>query len=49
MSKRGGGGGDQFVKLKLVNPPKLTAKEKELYARLAAASHFDARELLRAR
>jgi curved DNA-binding protein len=46
MNKRGGGRGDQFVKLKLVNPPKLTAKEKELYVKLAAASHFDARELL---
>ncbi len=46
MNKRGGGRGDQFVKLKLVNPPKLTAKEKELYVKLADASHFDARELL---
>jgi curved DNA-binding protein len=49
MNKRGGGRGDQFVKLKLVNPPKLTANEKELYVKLAAASHFDARELLPAR
>lgn len=49
MNKRGGGRGDQFVKLKLVNPPRLTAKEKELYGKLADASHFDARELLPAR
>jgi DnaJ-class molecular chaperone len=49
MNKRGGGRGDQFVKLKLVNPPKLAAKEKELYEKLAAASHFNARELLPAR
>ena len=49
MNRRGGGRGDQFVKLKLVNPPKLTAKEKELYEKLAAASRFNARELLAAR
>ena len=49
MNTRGGGRGDQFVKLKLVNPPRLTGNEKELYGKLAAASHFDARELLPAR
>jgi DnaJ-class molecular chaperone len=46
MNRRGGGRGDEFVKLKLVNPPKLTAKERELYERLAAESRFDARQLL---
>jgi DnaJ-class molecular chaperone len=46
MNRRAGGRGDQFVKLRLVNPPRLTAKEKELYERLAAESRFDARELL---
>lgn len=49
MAKRGGGRGDEFVKLKLVNPPKLTVKEKELYEKLADVSRFNARELLPAR
>jgi DnaJ-class molecular chaperone len=46
LNRRPGGRGDQFVKLKLVNPPKLTAKERELYEKLAAESRFDARQLL---
>jgi curved DNA-binding protein len=46
MNKRGGGRGDLYIKLKVVNPPKLTAKERELYERLAAESRFNARELL---
>jgi curved DNA-binding protein len=49
MNRRGEGRGDQFVKLKLVNPPKLTAKEKEHYQGLAAESRFDPRQLLPAR
>jgi DnaJ-class molecular chaperone len=49
INRRGGGRGDQFVKLKLVNPPKLTSKEKDLYERLAVESRFDARQLLPAR
>jgi DnaJ-class molecular chaperone len=44
LRKRGGGGrGDQYVKLKIVMPPKLTAKEKELFAKLAAESRFNPR------
>ena len=43
------GRGDQFLKLKLVNPPKLSAKEKEHYQGLAAESRFDPRQLLPAR
>ena len=46
MNRRAGGRGDQFVKLKIVNPPKLTVKEKRLYESLAGESHFDARQLL---
>jgi DnaJ-class molecular chaperone len=46
LARRGGGRGDQFVKLKLVNPPKLTAKEMELYEKLASVSRFYARDLL---
>ena len=48
LNKRGEGRGDEFVKLKLVNPPKLSAKEREQYERLAAESRFDARQLLAA-
>lgn len=46
LGRRGGGRGDEYVKLKIVNPPRLTAKERELYERLAAESRFNARELL---
>jgi curved DNA-binding protein len=46
LNKRSGGRGDEYVKIKIVNPPKLTAKEKELYEKLAAESRFNARELL---
>jgi curved DNA-binding protein len=38
--------GDEYVKLKLVIPPKLAPKEKELFEKLAAESGFDARALL---
>ena len=44
--QRGGGRGDQYVKIKIVIPPKVTAKEKDLFEKLAAESHFDPRELL---
>jgi curved DNA-binding protein len=43
LNKRGGGRGDQYVRLKIVMPPKLTAKEKELFEQLAATSDFNAR------
>lgn len=46
LNKRGGGRGDEYVKLKIVVPPKPTVKEKELFERLAKQSHFDARELI---
>ncbi len=49
MNRRTAGRGDQYVKLRLVNPPNLTNREKELYERLAAESRFDARQLLRAK
>jgi DnaJ-class molecular chaperone len=45
LHKRGGGRGDQMVRIKIVIPPKLSPKEKALFERLAAESHFDAREL----
>jgi DnaJ-class molecular chaperone len=46
LNRRGGGRGDQYVKLKIVIPPRLTAKEKELFEKLAAESSFQARELM---
>jgi curved DNA-binding protein len=46
INQRRGGRGDQYVKIKIVIPPKLTAKEKELFEKLGAESHFDPRELL---
>src|SRR5262245_20416340 len=46
MNRRAGGRSDLYARLKIVNPPKLTPKEKELYEKLAAESRFDARELL---
>jgi DnaJ-class molecular chaperone len=46
LNRRGGGRGDQYVKIKIVNPPRLSPRERELYASLAAESRFNARELL---
>ncbi len=43
LNRRGGGRGDEYLRLHLVNPPHLDEAEKDLYARLAAASRFDAR------
>jgi len=45
--RRGSGRGDQYVRLKLVNPPSLTASERALFEQLAAASHFNPRELMK--
>jgi curved DNA-binding protein len=46
LNKRRGGRGDEYVKIKIVNPPKLTARETSLFEKLAAESKFDPRELL---
>jgi len=46
LNKRRGGRGDQYVKLKIVNPPAPTLAEKELFEKLASASRFNARDLL---
>ncbi|HEX9454452.1 MAG TPA: J domain-containing protein, partial [Candidatus Binatia bacterium] len=45
LTRRSGGRGDEYVKLKIVIPPKLEPKEKELFEKLAAESRFNAREL----
>jgi len=47
MQRRGSGRGDQYVQLKLVNPPTLTENERALFEQLAAASHFNPRELMK--
>src|ERR1700730_12943989 len=46
LSRRAGGRGDLYAKLKIVVPPKLTSQEKELFKKLAAESRFNARELM---
>ena len=46
LNRRGGRRSDLYARVLIVNPPKLTAKEKELYQKLAAESHFNARDLL---
>jgi curved DNA-binding protein len=43
LNKRRGGRGDEYVRLKIVIPPKLTPEEKELFEKLAAASRFNPR------
>jgi len=47
MQRRGSGRGDQYVRLKLVNPPTLTDSERALFEQLAAASRFNPRELMK--
>jgi DnaJ-class molecular chaperone len=47
VQRRSSGRSDQYVRLKLVNPPTLTESERALFAQLAAASHFDPRELMK--
>lgn len=45
LSQRNGMRGDQYVRLKIMNPTGLNAKQKELFEQLAAESRFDPREL----
>jgi len=47
VQRRGSGRGDQYVRLKLVNPPTLTESERTLFEQLAAASRFNPRELMK--
>lgn len=46
LNRRSGGRGDLYVRLKIIIPPRLSAKEKELFEKLAAESRFNPRELL---
>jgi DnaJ-class molecular chaperone len=43
LNKRGGGRGDQYVRLKVMVPTHPTDREKELYRELSGASHFKPR------
>jgi curved DNA-binding protein len=43
LNKRGGGRGDQYVRLKIVVPTQPTEREKQLYKELAEASQFKPR------
>jgi DnaJ-class molecular chaperone len=47
VQRRRSGRSDQYVRLKLVNPPTLTDSERALFEQLAAASHFDPRALMK--
>ena len=46
LNRRGGGRGDQYARLRIVIPPRLTAQEKEIFEKLKAESRFNARELM---
>jgi len=46
LARPGGGQGDQYVRLKIVVPPKPTEKEVELLKNLARESRFNPRETL---
>jgi DnaJ-class molecular chaperone len=46
LNIRGGGRGDEYVRIKIVNPPNLGPRERELYANLASESRFNPRELM---
>jgi DnaJ-class molecular chaperone len=43
---RRGGRGDEYVKIKIVIPSRLTAEEQDQFEKLAAESRLDPRELL---
>ncbi|GGH17505.1 DnaJ C-terminal domain-containing protein [Silvibacterium dinghuense] len=44
LSERNGARGDQYVRLKILNPTDLSAKQKELFEQLATESHFNPRD-----
>ncbi|HVF88748.1 MAG TPA: J domain-containing protein [Blastocatellia bacterium] len=45
LSKRGGGRGDQYVKLRIVVPGNISDREKRLYEELSEASRFNPRSV----
>jgi DnaJ-class molecular chaperone len=46
LNRRSGGRGDEYVRLKIVIPPHLNAKEKDLFEKLRDESSFDPRKLM---
>jgi curved DNA-binding protein len=46
LQRQGGGRGDQFARIQIVNPPSLSAAERELFEKLAAESRFDPRHVM---
>jgi DnaJ-class molecular chaperone len=44
LNKRGGGRGDEYVRLKILVPKKITPEERRLYEELRNASSFDPRK-----
>jgi DnaJ-class molecular chaperone len=46
LRQRQGGRGAVYVRLRIVLPPQLTETEKDLFAKLAKTSNFNARELM---
>jgi DnaJ-class molecular chaperone len=47
LQRRGSERGNQYVRLKLVNPPTLTESERTLFEKLAATSRFNPRERMK--
>ena len=46
LNRRAGGRGDQYARLKIVIPTRLSPQEKEMFEKLGAESRFNARELM---
>lgn len=46
LKRRSGGRGDLYARIKIVIPPTLTPREKELFQQLAETSRFNPRDLL---
>ena len=46
LNRRGGGRGDQYTRLQIVNPPRLNPGERDLFEKLRSESRFNARELM---
>lgn len=47
LKGRRGGRGDQYLQLRIVLPPELSAQEKEMFGKMAAQSRFNPRELMK--
>jgi DnaJ-class molecular chaperone len=46
LNRRSGGRGDQYARIKIVNPSTLSPAERDLFEKLASESRFDPRESL---